>query len=102
MPVAVLVPGPLRPYAQGAARVLLPGSPGTVGEALAALGAGHPGVRDRVLTEGGEVRPHVAVFVGVENIRYTGGLETRLRSDAEIAILAAVSGGSGAPGPRIG
>ena len=94
MPVVVLVPGPLRPYADGSARVVLPGTPGTVGAALAALGAAHPGVRDRVLTEDGEVRPHVAVFVGVENIRYSGGLQTPLTSDAEIAILAAVSGGT--------
>jgi molybdopterin converting factor small subunit len=97
MPAVVLVPGPLRPYAAGAARVVLEGAPKTVGAALAALGARHPGVRDRVLTEAGEVRPHVAVFVGMENIRYTGGLETPLPPDAEIAILAAVSGGS--PGP---
>lgn len=92
MPVVVLVPGPLRPYAAGAARIVLEGAR-TVGEALAILGTRHPGVRDRVLTEAGDVRAHVAIFVGAENIRYTGGLETLLGPDAEIAILAAVSGG---------
>jgi molybdopterin converting factor small subunit len=86
MPVVVLVPGPLRPYAAGAARVVLEGAPPTVSAALAALGARHPGVRDRVLTEAGEVRPHVALFVGAENVRYTGGLDTPLAPDVEIAI----------------
>src|SRR5262249_25486117 len=64
-----------------------------VGDALAALWALHPGVRDRVVTEQGEVRPHVNVFVGVESIRFTGGLETPLRDGAEISIVPAVSGG---------
>lgn len=48
---------------------------------------------DRVLTEQGEVRPHVNVFVGEESIRYTGGLATPLTDGAEIAIVPAVSGG---------
>jgi molybdopterin converting factor small subunit len=56
-----------------------------------------------VLSEDGRPRPHVALFVGVENIHYTGGLATPLPADAELAILAAVSGGSAPPatiGPR--
>jgi molybdopterin converting factor small subunit len=50
-------------------------------------------VRDRVVTEQGEVRPHVNVFVGVESIRFTGDLATPLAADAEISIVPAVSGG---------
>jgi len=53
----------------------------------------HPGLRDRILVESGEVRPHVNVFVGNESIRYTGGLATPLPRDATIAIIPAVSGG---------
>ena len=52
-----------------------------------------PGVRDRVLTETGEVREHVQVFVGFESIRFTGGLATAVPEDAEIHIVPAVSGG---------
>jgi molybdopterin converting factor small subunit len=36
----------------------------------------------------------VNVFVGVENVRYTGGLATPLGDGAEISIFQAVSGGS--------
>jgi molybdopterin converting factor small subunit len=93
MAVVILIPGPLRPFSAGRDRVRLERSPGTVGEALAALAAIYPGVRDRVVTEQGEVRPHVNVFVGEDNIRDARGLSTRVPEGSEIAILPAVSGG---------
>ena len=94
MPVRFLLPSTLRPFAGGSARLEFAERPKTVGEALALLGARHPGVRDRVLTEQGEVRPHVNVFVGDESIRYTGGLATPLDEAAEVSIVPAVSGGA--------
>ena len=60
---------------------------------IAALGAAHPGLRERILTERGEVRPHVNLFVAETNIRDGGGLAMRVPDGAEIAILPAVSGG---------
>lgn len=93
MPVVVHIPGYVREFTGGRSRVPLPGAPGTVGEALAALWALHPGVRDRVVTEQGEVRPHVNVFVGTESIRATRGLATPLPRDAEVSIIPAISGG---------
>ena len=53
----------------------------------------HPGVRDRVLTEQGQIREHINVFVGNEDTRYTGGLATPVRAGAEISIVPAISGG---------
>jgi sulfur-carrier protein len=92
--VVIHIPGYVREFTGGLGRVTLAGpSPATVGEALTALWALHPGVRDRVVTEQGAVRPHVNVFVGVESIRFTGGLATPLAADAEISIVPAVSGG---------
>lgn len=61
---------------------------------LAALWAVHPGVRDRVLTEQGVLRPRVNVFVGPESVRFTGGLDTPVADGVEVAILPAVSGGA--------
>jgi molybdopterin converting factor small subunit len=87
------IPGYLRAFTDGSSRVTLDAGPSTVGEALAALWTLHPGVRDRVVTEQGEVRPHVNVFVGVESIRFTGGLATPVADGAEISIVPAVSGG---------
>lgn len=92
--VTIVVPAALRELAGGQDRVRIERSVSTVGQALAALWALHPGLRLRIVTEQGEVRPHVNVFVGNESIRQTGGLETPVAHGAEIAIIAAVSGGA--------
>jgi molybdopterin converting factor small subunit len=68
-------------------------SGGTLRDALAALLAAHPGIRDRVLTERGEIREHVNVFVGNSDVRWTGGLATPLADGVEISIIPAISGG---------
>jgi molybdopterin converting factor small subunit len=89
----VHIPGYLRTFTGGRSRVLLDGGAATVRQALERLWALHPGVRDRLVTEQGEVRPHVNVFVGNESIRFTGGLDTPVAEGAEISIVPAVSGG---------
>ena len=94
MTVLFHISSPLRPMAGGDSRVAVSISSGTVADALAALWELHPGLRDRLLTEQGEMRPHVNLFLGNESIRYTGGLETSLPGDCEISILPAVSGGA--------
>jgi MoaD family protein len=93
MPLRFFIPGPLREFTNGARLVTIASGAATAGEALERLWAEHPGVRDRVLTEQGEVRQHVNVFVGVESIRFTGGLATPVRDGDEISIVPAVSGG---------
>ena len=93
MAVTFLIPGYLRAFTGDRNRVTVTSSPATVAEALAALWAVHPGIRDRVVTEQGDVRPHVNVFVGSESIRFTGGLSTPVPDGAEISIVPAVSGG---------
>ena len=93
MAVRFLIPGPLQPFSGGRTAVALDASPATVAEALAALGALYPGLSERILTERGDVRPHVNVFVAETNIRDAGGLGARVPEGCEIAILPAVSGG---------
>jgi molybdopterin synthase sulfur carrier subunit len=91
--ITVELPGALRPFASGSAVVTLRDRCATVGEALEKLEDHWPGVRDRVLDEQGALRPHVAVFVGEENIRHRGGLDAPLAEGSTIVILPAVSGG---------
>ena len=93
MPVTFHIPGALRQFTGGLRTVQLADSPRTVSDALFALYALHPGVRDRVITEQGQVRDHINIFVGDENIRYTGGLATPVPANSEISIVPAVSGG---------
>jgi len=91
--ISYYIPAFLRTFTDGSSKVDLEVAPVTVGEALDALCEKYPGVRDRVLTEQGEVRQHVNVFVGEESIRYTGGLDTPVDEGVEVAIVPAVSGG---------
>jgi len=94
VPVTIYIPGPLRPFAGGLGRVELKSSPATLRDAMDELWKKYPGIRDRVVNEEGRVREHVNIFVGNENVRYTGDLSTPLSANAEISILPAVSGGS--------
>jgi molybdopterin converting factor small subunit len=93
MAVRFIIPGPLRELAGNQDEVRVKDSPETVADALTILWAHCPGVRDRVVTELGEVRQNVNVFVDGESIRYTGGLAASVGDGAEIVILPAVSGG---------
>ena len=92
--IRFVIPGYLRAFTAGQGQVAVAESASNVREALERLWAIHPGVRDRVVDEQGDVRPHVNVFVGDESIRFTGGLDTPVPDGAEIWIIPAVSGGS--------
>jgi molybdopterin converting factor small subunit len=50
-------------------------------------------LRDRVVTEQAQIRPHLNLFFGNEDVRYTGGLQTPIPDGAEIAIIPAICGG---------
>jgi molybdopterin synthase sulfur carrier subunit len=93
MPVTFHIPGSLREFAAGHSSVRIEHSPATLADALSALWTLYPGVRDRIATEQGQVREHINIFVGNENVRYTGGLATPIPAGSEISIVPAVSGG---------
>jgi molybdopterin converting factor small subunit len=94
MTVTFFIPGPLRPFAAGRSNVQIDAAIATVADALQALWIECPGMKDRVITEQGQVREHINVFVGNELIRYTGGLATPITAPVEISIVPAISGGS--------
>ena len=93
MPVTFLIPGALREFTAGHSRVKIEDSPATVADALSVLWTLYPGVRDRIATEQGQVREHINIFIGDENVRYTGGLASPVSAGSEISIVPAVSGG---------
>ena len=94
MQVSFKVPGPLREFTenQSTVRVELQAAANLL-QALQVLFVAYPGLRDRVLTETGETRQHVNIFVGNENVRYLGGLATPIPAGAEISIVPAITGG---------
>jgi sulfur-carrier protein len=90
MGVTVKVPAQLRVVTDDETEIEVEGS--TVGEALEAVFDRHEDLRERI-TEGGEVRRFVNVYVAGEDIRFREGLETRLEDGDEVTILPAVAGG---------
>ena len=93
MTITFLIPSYLRVHTGGLSNIELSTSATTVAEGLSALWLEFPGLRDRVLTEQGEVRQHVNIFVGEENIRDSGGLGAPVRDGCEIMIVPNVAGG---------
>jgi molybdopterin converting factor small subunit len=88
------IPGALRDFTGGQSTVEVQTSPTVVDDALKELCALYPGLRDRIATEQGEIRQHVNIFVGNEDIRFTGGLATPVPPGSRISIVPAVSGGN--------
>jgi molybdopterin converting factor small subunit len=85
------IPTQLRPLTGGAGEVTVDGS--TVGEALKALDAAHPGFGERLFDEAGKLRRFVNVFVADEDIRFLDGLETPVEDSTTVSIIPAVAGG---------
>lgn len=90
MAVTVKIPTQLRATTGGQADLSADGA--TVGEVLEAVFAEHGDLRDRI-TEDGELRRFVNVYVGGEDIRFGDGLGTPVADGAEVTILPAVAGG---------
>ena len=90
---AVVLPAALSPDTAGRRRLILPATVASVSQALEAVFSLHPRLRLRILTEQGELRPNVNVFVDGENVRFEDGLSTAVREDAEVVVLPAISGG---------
>ncbi|MGZ5313135.1 MAG: ubiquitin-like small modifier protein 1 [Solirubrobacterales bacterium] len=90
MSVTVKIPAQLKAATGGEGELEVEGS--TVGEALDAVFDQHSDLRERI-TEGGDLRRFVNVYVSGEDIRFQDGLDTSVEDGAEITILPAVAGG---------
>ena len=90
MAVTVKIPAQLRALTGNESETEV--QAGSVREALDAVYARYEGLRDRI-TENGELRRFVNVYVGGEDIRFGQGLDTPVGDGDEITILPAVAGG---------
>ena len=89
--LTVRIPTQLRTLTGGAGEVQVDGS--TVGEALKALDAAHPGLADRLFDDTGELRRFVNVFLADEDVRFLDGLQTPITPGQTLSIVPAVAGG---------
>jgi len=92
MAVTVYLTGHLKSYTGGETEARLDDDFRSIGSVLDSLWKRHPALRDRILTEQGEIREHVNVFVGSDDVKRLNGLDTPVKSN-EIHIFNAVSGG---------
>jgi molybdopterin synthase sulfur carrier subunit len=100
MAVEVRIPTILRQYTGGAKTV--EGSGDTLAALIDDLESRHPGLRDRLLDDGG-LRRFVNVYVNDEDVRFLEGEKTPLSDGDSVTVLPAVAGGSAAtPLARLG
>ena len=91
MAVNVKIPTPLRNLTQDQDQVSAQGA--TLSEVVLALEGTFPGMRERLLDDGGELRRFVNIYVNGEDVRFLQGLQTELGEGDEISIVPAVAGG---------
>ena len=90
MSVTVKIPTQLRAATGGQSELEVEGT--TVGEVLDAVFDAHDDLRERI-TQDGDLRRFVNVFVSGEDIRFQDGLQTPISEGDEVTILPAVAGG---------
>jgi sulfur-carrier protein len=91
MAVVVRIPTPLRAITKGAAEVKAEAQ--TVGDAIQDLERQFPGMRERILEEGGQIRRFINIYVNQEDIRFLQGDQTALKPGDEVSIVPAIAGG---------
>jgi adenylyltransferase/sulfurtransferase len=88
----ILLPTPLRPYAEGASFVDVRGE--TVAEALTELVARHPQLRKHLYDDAGRVRSFVNLYRNDEDVRYLEKEATPLSETDSLSIVPSIAGGS--------
>ena len=92
MAIEVRIPTILRSYTGGEKAVT--GSGDTLTALLDDLDSRHSGLRGRLVTEQGGLHRFVNVYVNDEDVRFLGGLETKLSDGDSVTVLPAVAGGA--------
>jgi sulfur-carrier protein len=86
----VRIPTPLRTLTGGADEVAAEGA--TVRALINDLEQKYPGIRDRLLDDKG-VRRFVNIYLGEEDIRFLGGLDTEVKPGDQLSVVPAIAGG---------
>jgi sulfur-carrier protein len=89
--IKVRIPTPLRPLTKGQGEVEAQAS--SIANMIEALNQAHPGLKDRLCDETGELRRFVNIYVNEEDIRFLKGKETSLSDGDEVSIVPAIAGG---------
>ena len=93
MSITVRIPTPLRKLTNEQATVSIEGGK-SLAQLIDALEAQHPGMKERICDETGELRRFVNIYVNGEDVRFLSHLETNVEAGAEVSIVPSVAGGS--------
>jgi sulfur-carrier protein len=91
MSLTIRIPTQLRTFTGGSGEVQVEAA--SVGDALKALDAAHPGLADRLFDDSGQLRRFVNVFLADEDVRFLKGLATPVAEGQTLSIVPAVAGG---------
>jgi len=91
MTIEVRVPTILRTYTGGEKAVSGTGS--TLAEVIDDVESRHTGIKARIV-DGNELRRFINVYVNDEDVRFTGGLDTKVSDGDAVVVLPAVAGGA--------
>ena len=86
----VFVPTPLRRLTGGQSKVDVDAD--DVGGVLQALDQEYPGVTERLLDDGGNVKRFINVFLNDDEIRSLQGLQTPVKESDRVSIVPAIAG----------
>jgi len=89
--ITVRIPTPLRSITGGKSEVQTEGA--SISEMVEHLSTAHPGIKERLYDEQGEVRRFINIYVNEEDIRFLTGKETPLKDGDEVSIVPAIAGG---------
>jgi molybdopterin synthase sulfur carrier subunit len=90
--IKVRIPTPLRTLTKGQGEVEANGA--SIAEMIEHLNGAHPGLKDRLCDEKGELRRFVNIYVNEEDIRFLKGKDTVLKDGDEVSIIPAIAGGA--------
>ena len=93
MSVQVRIPTPLRRFTGGAEEVRAEGE--TISAVVNDIEQNHPGIKERICDDQGNIRRFVNIFVNGDDIRFSDNLDTALKDGDEVSIVPAIAGGSG-------
>lgn len=92
MPVKVIIPTPLRQYADKKESMEVQAK--TVAEALGAITSQYGDLRKHLYNDEGKLRSFVNIYVGDEDIRFLQKEQTPLKEDDVISIVPSIAGGT--------
>jgi MoaD family protein len=91
MPVTVKIPTVFRKFTSGEPTAQVEG--GSIADVIDQLESQHPGFREQMLTDEGELHRFVNVYVNDEDARYLDKLDTKVSEGDTVSILPSVAGG---------